>query len=64
MQKRFAQENFSKKKSMHSNEHSEKVPKSISEELISKKKKNAVAGTFTLTLPSVMVRLQRKGMQK
>ena len=38
MQKRFAKESFPKKKSMHSNEHSEKVPKSISEELISKKK--------------------------
>ena len=48
---------------MHSNEHSEIVPKSICEELISRKKKNAAAGAFTLTLSSVMVRLQRKGMQ-
>ena len=63
MQKRFAQDNFSKKKSMHSNEHSEKVPKSICEELISPKKYAAV-GTLTLTLPSLMSPLQGKGMQK
>ena len=48
---------------MHSNEHSEKVPKSICEELISPQK-NAAVGTLTLTLPSLMSRLQGKGMQK
>lgn len=48
---------------MHSNEHSEKVPKSICEELISPQKYAAV-GTLTLTLPSLMSRLQGKGMQK
>lgn len=48
---------------MHSNEYSEKVPKSICEELIPPQKYAAV-GTLTLTLPSLMSRLQGKGMHK
>ena len=48
---------------MHSNEYSEKVPKSICEELIPPQKYAAV-GTLTLTLPSLMSRLQGKEMHK
>ena len=63
MQRRFAQDNFSKKSPCIAMNTQKKFQKSICEELIPPQKYAAV-GTLTLTLPSLMSRLQGKGMQK